>query len=271
MEFALDYDTLNILLKDRTTGKNIIWATDNYGFNLDEEIKVENLNLIKPRLEKSKGEQKARTKVKAEVFTPSWVCNEMNNQLAEQWFGRGNVFNTPNDKTWETSSEKIVFPCEAGKTWLDYVRSTVLEITCGEAPFLVSRYDTVTSKYIEPFDRIGLLDRKIRVVNENVANDNEWFDRILEAYKATYGYEYQGDNLFLARKNLLLTFVDNYRDRFARESEKERILQVAEIISWNVWQMNGLTGKTPNLINAKECLIMDWINNRTTKFNEFKE
>lgn len=242
----LDGDILNVLLKDRTTGKNIIWATDNYGFVPDEEIKIENLHLIKPRLEKSKEEQQKRTKGKAEVFTPSWICNDMNNNLTEEWFGRKNVFNVSTGRGWKTNNEKISFPCAEGKNWLDYVRSTVLEITCGEGPFLVSRYDTVTGEYIEPFDRIGLLDRKIRVVNENINGINGWFEIILEAYKATYGYEFQGDNLFIARKNLLLTFIDNYQNRVGKYADKEKLLQVAEIISWNLWQMDGLKYVVPN-------------------------
>lgn len=242
----LDGDILNVLLKDRTTGKNIIWATDNYGFSPDKEIKIENLHLIKPRLEKSKEEQQKRTKGKAEVFTPSWICNDMNNNLTEEWFGRKNVFNVSTGRGWKTNNEKISFPCVKGKNWLDYVRSTVLEITCGEGPFLVSRYDTVTGEYIEPFDRIGLLDRKIRVVNENINGSNGWFEIILEAYKATYGYEFQGDNLFLARKNLLLTFIDNYQNRVGKYADKEKLLQVAEIISWNLWQMDGLKYVVPN-------------------------
>ena len=245
-ENILDVDILNVLLKDRTTGKNIIWATDNYGFGPDEEIKIENLHLIKPRLEKSKKEQQKRTKGKAEVFTPSWVCNDMNNNLTEEWFGRKNVFNVSTGRGWKTNNEKISFPCVEGKNWLDYVRSTVLEITCGEGPFLVSRYDTVSGEYIEPFDRIGLLDRKIRVVNENINGSNGWFEIILEVYKATYGYEYQGDNLFLARKNLLLTFIDNYQNRVSKYVDKEKLLQVAEIISWNLWQMDGLKYVIPN-------------------------
>ena len=242
----LDDDILNVLIRDRTTGKNIIWATENYGFSPDEEIKTENLHLIKPRLEKSKEEQQKRTKGKAEVFTPSWVCNDMNNNLTEEWFGRKNVFNISTGRGWKTNNEKISFPGIDGKNWLDYVRSTVLEITCGEGPFLVSRYDTVTGKYIDPFDRIGLLDRKIRVVNENINGSNGWFEIILEAYKATYGYEYQGDNLFLARKNLLITFIDNYQNRVGKYADKEKLLQVAEIISWNLWQMDGLKYVVPN-------------------------
>ena len=42
-----------------------------------------------------------------------------------------------------------------------------LEITCGEAPYIASRYDTVSGEPIEIKRRIGILDRKLRVVTEN--------------------------------------------------------------------------------------------------------
>ena len=43
-----------------------------------------------------------------------------------------------------------------------------MEITCGEAPYLVSRYDVVKGEIIPVEDRIGILDRKLRVINENI-------------------------------------------------------------------------------------------------------
>ena len=56
---------------------------------------------------------------------------------------------------------------------LYYVISKRIEITCGEAPYLVSRYDTVTGKKIDVVDRVGLLDRKLRVINENTETLDE--------------------------------------------------------------------------------------------------
>ena len=89
--------------------------------------------------------------------------NNQNNLVDSAWFGRENVFNTEAGQTWVTTKEKIVFP--QGKTWQDYVRANRMEISCGEAPYLASRYDTVTGKWIEVKDRIGILDRKIRIIN----------------------------------------------------------------------------------------------------------
>lgn len=76
-----------------------------------------------------------------------------------------------------------------------------IEVSCGEAPYLVSRYDTVTGDPIELFSRIGLLDRKLRVVTENASNESEWLKWAYRAYESVYGFEFQGDNLLLAREN----------------------------------------------------------------------
>ena len=66
------------------------------------------------------------------------------------WFGKKEVFNIEKNKAWKTNYEKIIFPDD--KNWKDYVLSRRLEITCGEAPYLVSRYDTVSGKKINVKD-----------------------------------------------------------------------------------------------------------------------
>ena len=115
----------------------------------------------------------------AEVFTPSWVCNAQNNLVDEAWFGRKDVFNVEDtaNHTWKANTDKIEYP--KGKTWKDYVRATRMEMTCGEAPYLVSRYDATTGESIPLQERIGLLDRKLRVISENVVRDIARFYRIL--------------------------------------------------------------------------------------------
>ena len=196
-------DLLDILLFDRTTRKNICWATDyytSYGVQYmpqepitKELITGPNSHLLKPRVLRSLDEKNLRTKDKAEVFTPSWVCNEQNNLVDEAWFERKGVFNIANNKnqTWKATEEKIAFP--KGKTWKKYVDAKRLEISCGEAPYLVSRYDTVTGNEIPISERIGLLDRKLRVINENIDTEDEWYKWAIRAYQSIYGYEYQGD------------------------------------------------------------------------------
>lgn len=252
--YKLDSRLLEILLTDRSSKKNLIWATDNYasrgfGFQSFDYITVNaiirrNGSVIKPRVEKSKKEQASRVKDKAEVFTPSWICNAQNNIIDDAWFGKGNVFNTETDKGWIVNLERITFP--EGKSWQDYVKENRLEITCGEAPYLVSRYDTVTGNIIAIRERIGLLDRKLRVISENVDGEQEWIEWAKIAFKSVYGFDWQGDNVLLARENLLRTFIDYYTDKFGLSPITEYLIDFAEIISWNIWQMDGLKYVIPN-------------------------
>lgn len=251
---------LKTLLRDRTTGRNIIWADNEYealgdGYMGDDEITVEkitgmNSGVIKPRIAKEQERQSQRTKSRAEVFTPSWLCNQMNNDLDEAWFGRRDVFNTEvvaddDVKTWMATAEPVTFPKTKGHGWHAYVEAPRLEITCGEAPFVCSRYDTVTGDELPVDERVGFLDRKLRIVTEKTKTRKEWVRRALDALRATYGFEYQGDNLLIARINVLETFVEHLRDRWGSDPEQDELEQAAWIVSWNFWQMNGFTDAVP--------------------------
>ena len=68
-----------------------MWMTDGYvkfestfdvKMGVQDEIDLDVISrqdtkIIRPRVDKSKEEQKERIKKRAEVFTPSWVCKEM--------------------------------------------------------------------------------------------------------------------------------------------------------------------------------------------------
>lgn len=285
MRFTVDVDEnkwgveiLEILLKDRTMNRNIMWATSDYEF-LGEEynshspiliecIINENSNVIKPRVLKTKENQRNRTKAKAEVFTPSWVCNKQNNLIDKYWFCRDDVFNTEKNKSWEVNADKIKFPTDRNKTWEKYIDERRLEITCGEAPYLVSRYDTVTGNSICIFDRIGLLDRKMRIVHENSETEEDWLKWSERAFQSVYGFEFQGDNLLLARENLLVSYCDYMEEKLNREPTHKELIKIAKIISWNLWQMDGLTYMTPYKNEDRFCLIKDWRSKKVVAFKD---
>ncbi len=308
----LSPELLDTLLLDRTKSRegdpcNIFWGTKDYahrgeGYQYGDPITpslitADNGHVIMPRVLKAKDKQTARSKDMAEVFTPSWICNTQNNLVDEAWFGRKDVFNTElDDHTWTATTQSISFP--EGKTWRDYIRSTRLEITCGEAPYIVSRYDATTAEPIAIPQRIGLLDRKLRIVGENTANKEEWIAAATTAYQHIYAYEWQGDNLLLARESMLITFIEYYEDKFGEEPPLQSLQTIAEIISWNVWQMDGLKGTIPDSChdvtttqtdlfgtqtqtvthcegcakndlrrhNGIYCLIRDWEQNETIRF-----
>ena len=258
---------LDTLLKDKSTGKNIIWATDPpeelqtvmYEPVTDKsQITTQQLGLTRyevvlPRMMKQTDTQQQRTRKKGEVFSPAWVCNKMNNALDADWFrGLGaeesaGQFTVELPQGWQTVETPVQFPVCKGRTpaWVQYVQSRRLEVTCGEAPFLASRYDAATGEMIPVARRIGILDRKLRVVSENAATEDEWCKYATHAVQSTYGYEYQGDNLLLARVNLLLTYAEHLQARWQRKLTKEELQPIANIISWNLWQMDGLRLSVP--------------------------
>lgn len=93
--------------------------------------------------------------------------------------------------------------------------------------------------------RIGILDRKLRVVNENASTDEEWLKWTIRAFQATYGYEFQGDNLLIARVNLVMTFEEYFEERMKRKPDLREYGKIITIVAWNIWQMDGLTGTIP--------------------------
>lgn len=238
-------DLLSLLLIDRTRTSrtkthHILWATDSYaGHRPTDEITVDaitgkNTYLIQPRIAKTKAEQKNRTHDKAEVFTPKDIVEAMNKQI--DW-------HTTN---WPTTE----------KNWQNYVKENRLEITCGEAPFIVSRYNATNGKKILKLDeRVGFLDRKLQTVSKFCPDKATWIKWGAIAFKSSYGYEWQGDNLLLARENLLYTFIDYWNEQFSTdkinlerqvsEDKLNLLKEIATIISWNIFQMDGLKYVVP--------------------------
>lgn len=295
---------LKLLLKDKTTKQNIIFATSAYstdGNPIKETDQMTETILrgfnsceIQPRVLKSQEQQQERTKAKAEVFTPSWICNKMNNHCDEEWFGRTGIFNIELENGWTVTNSPVPFEHEGD--WMKYIDSKRLEITCGEAPYIVSRYDAATGELIEIKKRIGILDRKLRVVNENTDNEADWFKWVFRSYQSVYGYEFQGDNLLIARINLLVTFVEYMQDRWGRVPTDAELRKVANVIVWNLWQMDGMTGTVPfgkpkeqyhqyslfDFVVADkandeekqpdmECRIYDWRSDRSLTYRSIKE
>ena len=291
LEWNVPEEVLAVLLKDRSTGRNLIWATDDYaargkGFGANDEMQVAQIvdkghPVIRPRVDKNAEEQRQRSVKRAEVFTPSWICNKQNNLVDAAWFGwkkrDSSPFNTelpmggpPSsaaaDATdmflpWKTSLRRVKFP--KGKTWQEYVKAPRLEVSCGEAPYLASRYDTVSGRVIPIGERIGLLDRKLRVITENIGTGDiqDWLYYAKRAVQSIYGFDWQGDNVLLARENVLFTVVESFNaDFFGDESSglnwtTKSLLEFAEIISWNIWQMDGIKYVVPMSCKPKVTKI----------------
>lgn len=220
---------LGILLIDHTTStartkKNIIWANENYvqygfkDYSAKAQIKPDLITgnrgqLIMPRALKSRELQKERTKSKAEVFTPTWIVKKQNDEINKEYQN-----------------------CDLET----YVNQTWLEITCGEGPYMASRYDMETGEIIPLTERVGFVDFKLKKINAEVEDKAEWQRLVEEAFKSSYGFEWNGDSLLLARENLLYTYRDYYYAKWSEEPLYGLFEDIAEIISYNVFQMDGL-------------------------------
>ena len=274
---------LPTLLEDRTTGydnrrkikiRNIVWATDSYQyidrkiFAPDAPITLESLEILRergedlrPRVLKRDDERRKRSKEHAEVFTPARLCAKMNDYLDQDWFGcETPVFTETDADGWTcVDAYRDFFDYEGWEKGAEkYLKSRRLEITCGEAPFIVSRYDAATGKRIPIQDRVGILDRKLRVIGGKKKlnyDPDQWLMNALLAFQSVYGYEYQGDSLLIARINVFITLVEYFRDKFDTTDTYEQLTSkdaasFANVIAWNFWQMNGLTCEAPGNPNA---------------------
>lgn len=234
-------EIVKILLRDHTTDKNIIWATSDRS---TQEILPADVENIIPRWQKDRFEKKNRTRARAEIFTPPEVCEIQNNLVIGD----------------TRDIEK-------------FIDARFLEITCGEAPYITSRYNAVTGETINFANRVGILDKKLKIICNETKSIADLINFTLRAVKSVYGYEFQGDNLFLARKNIFLTVKEFLAGKIAAVELKNILLQVADVISWNFWQMDGRTNSPPfienkNLFGGANCLIKDWLTGKKFEFCE---
>lgn len=235
-ELAKDSKSLlQILLKDRTTKRNIVWASPSYEglgkpFCADQPIKMNLIvgpydSIIQPRVEKDKRNQDIRTRKRAEVFTPPWLVDKQ---------------------------VKIVESEMGNLDFERYIRLRWLELACGEAPYMVTRYDSISGTVIPIPERVGFVDRKLQSICESIDSEKDFIKWAKKAYQSSYGYELQGDSLLLARENLLLSFYEYYQYKFDKEPELKIAKEIAKIISYNVFQMNGITKQIPYSAKTNE-------------------
>ena len=126
---------LDTLLKDKSTGKNIIWATDppeelqtvmyepvtDKSQITTQQLGLTHYEVVLPRMMKQTDTQQQRTRKKGEVFSPAWVCNKMNNALDADWFrGLGaeesaGQFTVELPQGWQTVETPVQFPVCGGR------------------------------------------------------------------------------------------------------------------------------------------------------------
>ena len=86
---------------------------------------------------------------------------------------------------------------------------------------------------------------------ENTTKEEDYIEWSLKALQNTYAFEYQGDNLLIARKNILKTYMDSYKEKLEKEPSNKTMDKAIEIITWNTWQMDLTTCTIPNTCKDK--------------------
>lgn len=240
-------ELISILLIDRNTSGQV--------------LELSEISEVLPRVAKTKEEQVFRAKNNAEIFTPRRIVEEANKQV--DWAG----------KNW---------PVDEGN-WREYVMEEKLEVACGEAPFIVSRYNAASGRQIIKLsERVGFLDRKLQVVSKFCEEKDEWVKWAMDALRASYGFDSEADNLLIARENLLLSFMEYFNEKFPGEKMEisddfdenltevsdenlEILKEAAEVISWNIFLMDGMSGRVPG--SRKKAQIMNWRTGKIEKFS----
>ena len=223
-----------VLLQDMCTftsegpvGGNIRLCTRDYPEHaFDEELTPEFAATFVPRWEKSKAAQRARTKSKAEVFTPTALIAHI--------------------------LELTVRECGDGIYSPD---KTFIEPCMGEGAFLLTRRDQNTGTPIDVPDRVGVLDRKLLGIDTD--DEAKWKTIALTCLSSVYGYEYQGDSLTLARVNVYLTMTEHAAHRGYTWSETELDI-IAETIARHLWQVDGTTNRPPWRTTDEDVWTVVW-------------
>lgn len=233
---------LEALLMDHTTGDAIIWEPGRT-MELHEIVGPNPIRPILPRWRKAAEARAARTRKRAEVYTPSWVVGKMVGAIDTE---------TPMD-------------------WPEYLRATWLEVTCGEGAYITTRYEMDSGAPIPEPERVGILDRKLRLLREHFGApvfSRGIVDLCMDALRTVYGYEYQADSLLIARINVLLTIAEHIHLLTGRPINRCEAESAIGDIAHNLWQMDGLTDCIPGTdIPAR---ITDWKNGREIEFRAVK-
>ena len=113
------------------------------------------------------------------------------------------------------------------------------------------------------FDKV-LLHSTLRV---NVVEKEQWLEWATKALESTYGFDIQGDNVLLARENILYSVLEWYAYKFPTSSPNivddiplSTLKRFAQIISWNIWQMDGIKYTVPEKTQQIEIDTGDLFN-----------
>ena len=266
---------LKLLLADKAARRSIVFATDRYaslGERYREAGPIEN-GLLAALEARGFG---------LEEELSAELVRRLNDRWDEEWFGFPEPF---------AGEGPVRFAGE--EAWKKYVDAPRLAVCCGAARLLTVREDGAGG-LLSPAARPGILDRKLRVVSENAETEEVWRHWALRAFQSVYGYEYRGDLLLLGRLRLMTAFADFREARWGAEASNAELRRIANVIAWNLWQMDPETAAVPfahreapyrqlslfDYLSGDEddrpkepvpCRVFDWRGNESVTFRRYVE
>ena len=111
-----------------------------------------------------------------------------------------------------------------------------------------------TSRFYESVKQHGWEHFSFSII-EYCNTKEDWIKWATIAFQSSYGYEWQGDSLLIARENLLYSFIDYYQAQFKETPSMELQKEIAEIIAWNIFQMDGLKYVIPMSCKTEKKII----------------
>lgn len=272
MSSILTPDIIDILLKERSFKRNLNFVETIEEFSGDDEITcdivLQDPPIILPQYMYAYDRKRNSAKKRGAVFTPQFAANNMCEVLCRA------ILNVPDEENIcaqiypinETDTREWITDTLPPEDCLNLIYKTCLDSCCGEGIFLTQRYHQNSGKPIEIPFRKGLLDRKLHVIKRALEKEEDlhelrFFSLAKIAFKTTYGFDLLGKSVYLTRKNLLETFVDFYQWIFAKDPENAMVEDIATILSYNIFQMNGLSHKVPLTNQSVYARIRDWSKN----------
>lgn len=222
---------LDILLRDKTTGKPLVFPPDQTSGRPSPFLGLEDLYGVQSQKDMPDEAEEVQTLC-------SW--NRKLNQLDEVWFQRSGVFNTPTAEGWIPAADPVYF--EDPFHWKKYVNQQIYvpDLDWGAALTFAG-----TSENLPLNERMGQLDRELRLVNENVRSQQEWQKRTSTMLARMLGCAKDPIRLFRARLCVLETCREAFQARFGHLPSARDEKALAHIVARNLFQSEDELNTVP--------------------------
>ena len=223
----IDESVLETLLTDKSTRRPLVWPSGPE----HPAAWMSRDDLLRP--DKNAEDPQAE---QAEFL--EW--NRKLNSLDAAWFGHEPAFNTESASGWQTLSEPVAF--DDPFHWKKYVIRPVFLFQAGRGQALVFRPFALGAQPMPYEKRMGILDRRLRIISENTREESEWLRWAESALQSLYGTDSSPLSIFQARLSAIMAVREAYAQRFGAQLPVREEKYMVTTLCWNLFQMDPVTG-----------------------------